>query len=95
LNDAKRAANYTISTLTNSSSNVLRDEGTGDNGLFKGIFIRYFLELIKVNDLDEAYRHKFVTFLNNNAYVLWTTGVYKKENMKTTFCLVLRGILLR
>ena len=78
LNDAKRAANYTISTLINSSSNVLRDEGTGDNGLFKGIFMRYFLELIKVNDLDEAYRHKFVTFLNNNAYVLWTTGVYKK-----------------
>lgn len=77
LNDAKRAANYTISTLINSSSNVLRDEGTGDNGLFKGIFMRYFLELIKVNDLDEAYRHKFVTFLNNNAYVLWTTGVYK------------------
>lgn len=77
LNDAKRAANYTISTLVNSSSNVLRDEGTGDNGLFKGIFMRYFLELIKVNDLEETYRHKFVTFLNNNAYVLWTTGVYK------------------
>lgn len=77
LNDAKRAANYTISTLVNSSSNVLRDGGTGDNGLFKGIFMRYFLELIKVNDLEETYRHKFVTFLNNNAYVLWTTGVYK------------------
>lgn len=78
LNDAKKAANYTVSTLINSSSNVLRDEGSGDNGLFKGIFMRYFFELIKVNDLDDAYKHKFITFFNNNAYELWSSGVYKK-----------------
>ena len=76
LNDAKNVATYTISALANSN-NVLRDEGSGDNGLFKGIFMRYFLELIQVNDLDNAYKNKYIVFLKNNAYTLWHNGVYK------------------
>ena len=76
LNDARKVASYTISSLANSN-NVLRDEGSGDNGLFKGIFMRYFLELIKVDDLDAAFRNKFVIFMENNTYTLWHNGVYK------------------
>lgn len=76
LNDAKRTAIYTISTLI--SNNILRNEGDGDNGLFKGIFMRYFLELIQVKDLDQAHHEKFLNFFNYNAYTLWTSGVSKK-----------------
>lgn len=47
LNDARNAADYTISKLINISNNILRDEGNGDNALFKGIFMRYFLILIE------------------------------------------------
>lgn len=75
LNDARRTAIYTVSNLV--SNNILRNEGEGDNGLFKGIFIRYFLELIQVKDLDESYRTKFVNILQNNAYSAWTSGVNK------------------
>lgn len=76
LNDAKKVAVYTITALANSN-NVLRDEGSGDNGLFKGIFIRYFMDLIDLQDLDSAHKNKFIVFLNNNAYTLWNNGVYK------------------
>lgn len=75
LNDARRAALYTVSNLV--SNNILRNEGEGDNALFKGIFIRYFLELIQVKDLDSAYKSKFEKILQNNAYVAWTSGVNK------------------
>ncbi len=79
LNDAQKVANYTISSLINTSNNILRDEGNGDNGLFKGIYIRYFLELIKVKDLPDSYRNKYITFFNNNAKVLWSVGVHKED----------------
>lgn len=79
LNDAQKVTNYTISSLINTSNNILRDEGNGDNGLFKGIFIRYFLELIKVEELPNSYRNKYITFFNNNANVLWSSGVYKED----------------
>ena len=35
-------ADYTISTLVNNS--ILKDEGTGDGGLFKGIFDPLFAQ---------------------------------------------------
>lgn len=79
LSEAQKVANYTISNLINTSNNILRDEGSGDNGLFKGIFIRYFLELIKVEELPDSYRNKYITFFNNNANVLWSSGVYKED----------------
>ncbi|EGJ71470.1 glycoside hydrolase family 76 [Bacteroides coprosuis DSM 18011] len=77
LNDAKQAALFTLSSLINTSNNVLRNEGEGDGGLFKGIFIRYFLELIKVEELEPAYKKKFITSFNHNVYILWNSAVYK------------------
>lgn len=81
LNDARKAANFTISdpSMIDVGNNVLRDEGNGDGGLFKGIFMRYFVQLILEPNLNQAYANKFTTFLNNNADVLWRKGTYKKE----------------
>ncbi len=78
LNDAQKAANYTLTKCIDSSNNILRNEGTGDNALFKGIFMRYFLILLQQSDLNEAYRVKFETFFNNNAQIAWTKGNYPK-----------------
>jgi len=75
LNDAALAADYTISTLVNNS--VLKDEGTGDGGLFKGIFIRYFTELIQQDRLDAASKKKYIQFIQFNAETLWTKGTEK------------------
>lgn len=77
LNDAQKIANYTITKCIDASNNILRNEGMGDNALFKGIFMRYFEELLHVPELNEAYRQKFISFLNNNARVLWTSGTFE------------------
>lgn len=75
LNDAVLAADYTTGSLVNGS--VLKSEGTGDGGLFKGIFIRYFTELIQQERLDAAAKKRYVQFLKYNAETLWNEGASK------------------
>jgi predicted alpha-1,6-mannanase (GH76 family) len=75
LNDAIKAANYTIDELT--SNRILNTEGTGDLALFKGIFIRYFTVLIQSPGLDSATKDRFVLFLKYNANELWYSGTNK------------------
>ena len=72
LNDAVLVANYTISALVENS--MLKSEGTGDGGLFKGIFIRYFTELIQQERLDLSDRKRYVQFMKYNAETLWNEG---------------------
>lgn len=81
LNDARKAANFGISNsgMIDAGNNVLRDEGNGDGGLFKGVFMRYFVQLILEDDLDPIYKKKFITFFNNNAETLWRKGVRKQD----------------
>ena len=75
LNDAVLAADYTTSSLTSNS--VLKSEGTGDGGLFKGIFIRYFADLIRQDRLDASARKRYIQFIGYNAETLWTQGTTK------------------
>ena len=81
LNDARKAALYGITNSGNIdvSNNILRDEGTGDGALFKGIFMRYFTLFILDKDLDPTFANKFTTFLNSNANMLWRQGVNKTD----------------
>lgn len=77
LNDAVKAADFTISTLVNNS--VLKDEGSGDGGLFKGIFVRYFVDLIQQDRLDGGDRSRYQRFLKANAEILWKEGTNKQR----------------
>src|SRR5690606_5791741 len=74
LNDAQKIANFTVSKCIDAATNLLRNEGIGDNALFKVIFVRYFLYLLDVHELDQAYRNKFENFLNHNVTELWFKG---------------------
>ncbi|MDH5826346.1 glycoside hydrolase family 76 protein [Sphingobacterium faecium] len=74
MNDAQKIANYTITKCIDASNNVLRNEGDGDGALFKGIFVRYFVEFLLRDGVQEAFRSKFENFLRNNAKVAWTQG---------------------
>ncbi|MDD7455095.1 MAG: glycoside hydrolase family 76 protein [Bacteroidales bacterium] len=77
LNDAVKAADYTISVLVDNS--ILKDEGNGDGGLFKGIFVRYFVDLIQQDRLDAVNRKRYLQFINANAETLWLTGTNKQH----------------
>jgi predicted alpha-1,6-mannanase (GH76 family) len=72
LNDAIKATDYTISSLVENS--ILKNEGTGDGGLFKGIFIRYFTDLIQQDRLDTAIQRRYLQFMKLNAETLWEQG---------------------
>lgn len=75
LNDAVLAADYTISSLVDNS--ILKSEGDGDGGLFKGIFVRYFTDLIQQDRLDIAAKKRYIQFLKHNAETLWEEGTNK------------------
>lgn len=72
LNDAVLAADYTLSTLVENS--ILKSEGTGDGGLFKGIFVRYFTKLIQQERLDDLPYRRYIQFMEYNATTLWEQG---------------------
>ena len=75
LRDAVRASSYTLSSLSDLSESVLKDEGTGDGGLFKGIFVRYFNLLIQDSHLEESDKTRFVAYLKHNAEVIKEKGM--------------------
>jgi predicted alpha-1,6-mannanase (GH76 family) len=71
------AADYATTTLVDNA--LLKDEGSGDGGLFKGIFVRYFTELILQERLDSATKKRYMQFLRRNAEALWTKGANKEK----------------
>jgi predicted alpha-1,6-mannanase (GH76 family) len=85
LNDAIKAADYTLNNNINGNDRILQDEGDGDGGLFKGIFIRYFTQLILLPDLDLASRKRYVIFLKHNAETLWNEGTNKNPVLFGTY----------
>ena len=74
LNDGQKIANYTITKCIDPANNILRNEGSGDGGLFKGIFIRYFVQYLKLEGIQEGYRTKFENFLKHNVKTAWQLG---------------------
>jgi len=85
LNDAQKAADYTLNTLVNSSDRLLKDEGDDDGGLFKGIFVRYFTQLILHPDLSDGTRNRYLQFLKYNAEKLWQEGTDKNKLLYGTY----------
>ena len=58
----------------NGNLNILKDEGSGDGGLFKGILIRYLKSLYDQAYLDQAKKDTYKEYLRKNADVLWKYG---------------------
>jgi len=85
LNDAVKAADYTLNNLVDSNDRLLKSEGNGDGGLFKGVFIRYFAQLILHPDLDAATKKRYLTFFKLNAETLWRTGTNKQQVLFGTY----------
>ena len=78
LNDAITVANYSLnSSSVTTSDRLLKDEGNGDGGLFKGVFVRYFTELILTPELSDGVRNRYLSFLKLNAETLWWVGANK------------------
>ena len=71
------ATDYTLNSGFLTSNGILKDEGGGDGGLFKGIFIRYFTRLIVDGGIDASKKTTYLNFITNNATTLWSKGTNK------------------
>ncbi len=65
LSDASAAARVSLTNLT--TNGILNDEGTGDAGGFKGIYVRYLAQYASVANASQ-----YSTFLQKNASVAWS-----------------------
>lgn len=80
LHDAIRNANYVINDQRKFSPNgILKGEGSGDCGLFKGIFIRYLTQLIRSGNVDEHTRSMYMKFLKTNGESLLTKATFRPD----------------
>jgi len=77
LNDAYKATDYTLNSGFLTNNGVLKDEGGGDGGLFKGVFIRYFTRLIIDGGIDATKKATYLSFITSNATTLWSKGTNK------------------
>ncbi|MDB5020922.1 MAG: hypothetical protein JWQ28_2049 [Pedobacter sp.] len=75
LTDAIKTANAAIGDLELSPGGLMKDEGQGDGGLFKGVFVRYLTLLVNSPDLPASDRDKFLAYLKFNAQTLYTKGI--------------------
>ncbi len=66
LDDAIKAAEWTKANLCVTDQHILKNEGQGDGGAFKGIFVRYMKLLI-----NECGRAEFLPWMRANADAAW------------------------
>ncbi len=66
LDDAIKTADWTRGNLCVADQQILKDEGQGDGGAFKGIFIRYMKLLIR-----DGGRTEFLPWMKANADAAW------------------------
>jgi predicted alpha-1,6-mannanase (GH76 family) len=81
LNDAIKATDYAVGSGFLTANGLLKDEGGGDGGLFKGVFVRYFTRLIIEGGLEPSKKSMYIDFLVNNAKTLWTKGTNKAQSL--------------
>lgn len=77
LTEAIQTADWTLKNLSVKAEdkNILSDwaeQPNHDVNLFKGIFVRYFTQLIMVPDLPAAKRAEYIATLQYNAKALWS-----------------------
>jgi len=69
LERAVKSADWTLENLTNAD--ILLNEGTGDGGGFRGVFLRALKKLSETPALEPQVRDRYRAFLNDNATAVW------------------------
>lgn len=77
LDDAVKAGRTVLTSPKLLSEGLLRDEGQGDGGLFKGILVRYLTELTEQPTINSTDTEKFAAFLKFNAQSFYKKGILR------------------
>tara|TARA_R110002050_G_scaffold268550_1_gene410696 strand:+ start:45458 stop:46615 length:1158 start_codon:yes stop_codon:yes gene_type:complete len=79
--DAIKSAKSLMTNPNLTTEGLLKDEGDGDGGLFKGILVRYYTDLILSPGLNINDKNDFVKFLKFNIETFHTNGLSKPDMM--------------
>jgi predicted alpha-1,6-mannanase (GH76 family) len=75
LNDAVKSAEYVMTSRITNGMFFLNATGTGDGGLFNGIFVRYFALLAREGNIPADTRARYNEAIRFNAQTLRTSGI--------------------
>ncbi len=75
LNDAIKAADYLSNDVQFLPGGVMKEEGNGDGGLFKGVLVRYLTLLSKDINIPKVKREKYSNVIKFNAKTLFDKGI--------------------
>ncbi|WP_421893305.1 glycoside hydrolase family 76 protein [Marinoscillum sp.] len=81
LNDAIATADYAIQSNDLVTSGILRNEGTADAGLFKGIMVRYLALLAQESAVPSAKRNTYLAFLEDQAESIHVNGFNRNDDL--------------
>lgn len=81
LTDATRSARSAVRSPQLLTEGLMRDEGQGDGGLFKGVLVRYLTELIMAPELNASDRSSFSKFMEFNAKTAYRRGIARPAMM--------------
>lgn len=62
-----------------SPKGIMREQGGGDGGLFKGIYIRYITEWVVSGKLDPERQYRYAKYLVENAKSLYIASLIKPD----------------
>jgi predicted alpha-1,6-mannanase (GH76 family) len=80
LQNAIKTASYIINDRQRfSPGGILEGEGNGDGGLYKGIFIRYLVQLIQQGRLDRSTKTTWLQYLTANGERLLSNATYRPD----------------
>lgn len=91
LEDATRTANYVLNDSQMAPGGILKDEGNGDGGLFKGILVRYLTGLAVEPAVNATNRANYVSFLKFNGESLYKRGTRRPQFLFNTNWTALPG----
>lgn len=77
LDDAVKSGRNVLTNPKLVSEGLLKDEGQGDGGLFKGILVRYFTELIEQPTINSTDKETFAAFMKFNAQSFYKKGILR------------------
>ncbi len=84
LADANRTAAFVLNDSQLSPGGIMRDEGGGDGGLFKGILVRYLAQLATEPAVPAATRAQYVAFLKFNGESLYAKATRRPQYLFNT-----------
>lgn len=79
LDDAVRTANAALNSPDIAQGGVLKSEGQGDGGLFKGIMVRYLTLLAMEPAVNDADRNRYIDALRFNAETAYNNALVRPD----------------